>query len=128
MNSLFIPIQVPTLIAEGSLLHGEFIFRSAAEVHGQIEGNLRQESLEKLCIGATGWIRGSIVAKGPVYIEGRVEGDVISSVKIRLSASACVHGSLISPCVDVRPGALFEGETKMKTTGALTLIPSKRAA
>jgi cytoskeletal protein CcmA (bactofilin family) len=63
-----------------------------------------------------------------VHIEGRVEGDVHSTVKIFLSATACVHGILHAPQIEVRPGALFEGEFQMKNHRLNKNPATKRAA
>lgn len=129
MKTIFTEIQAPTLITEGSRIQGDLSFLSTTEIHGLVEGNVQQQSLDKVTVGTTGWVRGSVTSKGPIHIDGRVDGDIVSSVKIRLSATACVHGTLTAPQIEVRPGALFEGDFHMKSTRASNKqAASKRAA
>jgi cytoskeletal protein CcmA (bactofilin family) len=92
-----------------------------------VEGDVTQQSLESLQIGKTGWVNGSIQSQGPVLIEGRVDGQVHSSTKIKLMPTASVHGALTAPAVEIKPGAVFEGELKMKSLKARPQ-PVKRAA
>lgn len=104
----------PTLIGEGCKSQGSLLFAAEAEVSGIVEGDLDQESTESLQIGKSGWIRGSIRSRGPVLIEGRVEGSVESKMKIHLGPTATVLGSLHAPSICVDAGALFEGEVEMR--------------
>lgn len=103
----------PTLIAEGSRMKGDLAFVSNTHIHGIVEGNVQQTSLEALNIGPTGWIYGSIESKGPVLVEGRIDGDIVSDTSIRLLPTATVSGALKAPIVRVHPGALLQGEVQM---------------
>ncbi len=127
MKSLITEMAAPTIITEGSNIQGNLTFLSNTQIHGLVEGDVHQQSLEPVSVGRTGWVKGSVHAVGPVLVEGRVDGDITSSVKIRLSPTAQVQGTLSAPNVEMRPGALFEGEFRMKITRAKTQ-PSKRAA
>ena len=127
MKTLITQIAAPTLITEGSSIQGNLTFLSTAQIHGWVEGDVALEGLDSLSIGRTGWVKGSVQATGPVFVEGRVEGDITSAVKIRLSPTAQVKGTLNAPQVEVRPGAVFDGEFKMKATRSKTQ-PAKRAA
>src|SRR5438309_1650781 len=107
-------ILAPSLIAEGSRLHGTLTFLSSTQVFGSVEGEVCQESLDSLQVGKTGWVQGRISARGPVIIEGRVDGDVYSECLIRLLPTATVKGSLTAPAIDIRAGALLDGALQMK--------------
>ncbi len=129
MSALIIQIPTPSLITEGTRIQGDLTFQSNTEIHGTVEGDVHQHALEPIQVGRTGWIKGSLSAAGPVLVEGRVEGDISSLIKIRLSATACVHGTLNAPQIEVRPGAIFEGEFRMKSEKkAKPQATSKRAA
>ncbi len=127
MKSLITEVAAPTIITEGSNIQGNLTFLSNTQIYGLVEGDVHQQSLEPVCIGRTGWVKGSVHARGPVLVEGRVEGNITSSTKIRLSPTAQVQGTLSAPSVEMRPGALFEGEFRMKISRA-KLQPTKRAA
>jgi len=101
--------SIPTLIAEGTQMRGEITFSSGTTIFGVIEGEIIQQSLELLQVGKTGWVSGSIVSQGPVLVEGKVDGDIVSQTKISLLPSATVHGLLRAPSIEIRAGALYEG-------------------
>jgi cytoskeletal protein CcmA (bactofilin family) len=116
-------ISPPTLIAEGTQIHGAVTFVSNAHIAGIVEGDLLQQCLDPLTIGRTGWVRGSIQAQGPVLVEGRVEGSIASATSIRLLPTAQVNGKLESPAVKVAAGALLDGEISMQITSESVAIP-----
>lgn len=109
-------IITPTFIAEGCRTQGSLLFSAQAEIFGTIEGDLEQESTEALQVGKSGWIHGSIRSKGPVLVEGRVEGSIVSKSKICLGRTASVLGTLNAPLITVEAGAVFEGEVKMPSS------------
>jgi len=111
---MIIETNAPTLVAEGTRIQGELTFFSGAGIFGIIEGTIFQQSLEVLQVGRCGWVNGSIVSQGPVLVEGRVDGDVTSSTKIRLTPSATVSGKLSAPAIEIRAGAVFNGELDMQ--------------
>jgi cytoskeletal protein CcmA (bactofilin family) len=113
-NALLQPTSAPTLIAEGSRVQGALTFSSSTHVFGVVEGEIIQQSLEPLFVGKGGWVHGSLSSQGPVHIEGRVDGNVYSNTSIRLLPGAQVTGALIAPKVEIRPGALLEGEITMR--------------
>lgn len=126
---MLVETSAPTLVAEGTRLQGSMTFFSGAGVYGIVEGDLIQQSLEWLQVGKSGWVYGSISSQGPVLIEGRVDGDVKSHTKVCLSATASVSGRLIAPKVEIRPGAIFEGELVMESESQSAHKPdTKRAA
>ena len=110
---MVIEISPTTLIAEGTRLQGSLTFVSGTQVFGMVEGDIDQQSLEPLHVGKTGWVNGTIASRGPVLVEGRVEGNIQSSTRIRLLPTAVVRGALIAPAVDIRAGAIFEGDVEM---------------
>lgn len=110
---MFIEIAPSSLIAEGSRVEGTLTFFSATQVFGLVNGELVQQSLEPLQIGKTGWIHGGIHSQGPVLVEGLVEGDIDSATQIRLLSTAVVRGRLSAPSIEIRPGAVLDGETNM---------------
>ncbi len=101
-------VTVPTIFSEGSRLSGDLAFEGSAQIFGTLEGNIEHKSPETLHIGKTAWIHGNIVSHGPVIVEGRVEGNITSTSKVRVLGSAVIRGDITAPRVDVRPGAQME--------------------
>jgi cytoskeletal protein CcmA (bactofilin family) len=124
---MFKNIAIPTLIAEGTLLQGSFSFLNRVEIFGTIEGDIEQQSLESLKIGKRGFMNGSITSKGPIYIEGKVKGNLTSQTKVHLSATADVVGKIKSPQVIIKSGAIFQGETLMSDSESKKDIIKKAA-
>lgn len=120
-------IYPPTLIAEGTTTQGTFIFSSEALIFGAIEGEVRLDTAESLQIGRTGWVHGNIIADGPVFIEGRVTGNISSKTKVSISPFGSVEGTVTAPRIVVNAGARVDGELHTLTQKAST-HPVKRAA
>jgi cytoskeletal protein CcmA (bactofilin family) len=121
---MLIEIAPPSLIAEGSRVKGTLTFHSSTQVFGIVEGDVIQESLEPIQVGKTGWIHGDIHSQGPVLIEGRIEGDIRSATHIRLMPTAMVQGVLSAPSIEIRPGALLDGELRMHNPPSVrSLVP-----
>lgn len=121
---MLIEIAPPSLIAEGSQIKGSLTFHSSTQVYGIVEGDVIQESLEPIQVGKSGWVHGDIIAQGPVLIEGRIEGDIRSATHIRLMPTAVVQGTLSAPSIEIRPGALIDGQLRMESpAGVRNLVP-----
>lgn len=106
-------IVAPNYISEDSTIEGKLEFKAHTQVFGIINGTLRQNSTDSLEIGKPGWIIGDIFSLGPVYISGKVEGNVFSKSKIFLSSSAEVKGNLEAHRIEIVSGAIHNGQIRM---------------
>ena len=106
-------VTVPTIFSEGSRLIGDLSFEGKAQIFGSLEGNIEHKSPETLHIGKTAWINGNVISHGPVIIEGRVEGNITSSTKVRVLGTAIILGDITSPRIEVRPGAQLETQFRV---------------
>lgn len=106
-------ISPPTLVAEDANLRGTLTFSGQVYVYGIVDGKIIQNSSAFLQVGHKGWIHGSVFSKGPIVIEGRVEGEMISECKIVLLPSSRVLGRLKAPSIEIHAGATFEGDVVM---------------
>lgn len=102
-----------TVVAEGSRTQGSMSFCSQCIILGLIEGNVYQHAQELLSIGHSGWVRGDITSQGPISINGRVEGNIFSAVKITVQESARIQGAIVCPKIEIKPGAIIESEILM---------------
>lgn len=122
---MWLETTAPTLVSEGTRIQGSVTLLSSATIHGVVEGNILQQSIELLQIGRTGWIHGSVESLGPILIEGRVEGDIICRSGVRLSATAVITGKILAPTIDIAIGAQANGEFTIKREQAK---PDSKAA
>ncbi len=104
----------PTLIAEGSRMQGTLTFTSHTHIFGVVEGDVLQQTLESVHVGRNGWVNGAINSQGPVFVEGRVDGNITSNTQIQLLPTATVRGRLSAPSIAIRAGAIFEGDLEME--------------
>lgn len=123
---MWLETSAPTFVSEGTRIQGSVTLLSSATIHGVIEGNMLQQSIELLQIGRTGWIHGSVESLGPILIEGRVEGDIICRSGVRLASTAIVTGKILAPTIDISIGAQVNGEFTIKRELAKT--PESKAA
>ena len=94
-------------------MRGDVTFSSEAHVYGIIDGDLVQQSNHLLHIGKTGWTHGSVRSQGPVVIEGRVDGEIQAAHKIVILSTATVRGRLTAPKIQIKAGAIVEGDVQM---------------
>ena len=108
-------VAPPTLVAEGSRFQGDISFFSETYIFGIVEGDLYQQSFETLHVGQAGWIHGKIISRGPVIIEGKIEGNISCTSVVKLMPSAIVRGEIRAPRIDVQPGARIDGALACKS-------------
>lgn len=113
-----------TRIAPGTQVVGEITGATDVVIEGDLQGEVRIEGKVRVVEG--GRVRGGLQA-GELEIGGQVRGDVVGRERIRLDASAELHGNLSAPRVVIDEGAFFKGEVEMggepRTLG--TRAPSK---
>ena len=104
------------LLGPGATYEGDLTFQGRVRIDGTFIGTIRSDDL--LEVARSGKVDGEIdVAQ--VLIAGRVEGLVRARERCTLLDSAVVHGQLITPWLDVRPGACLRAEVlvERKDTG-----------
>lgn len=115
---MWMKTSAPTHVSEGTRIQGSVTLVAAAAIHGLVEGDILQQSVELLQVGRSGWIHGCIESLGPVLIEGRVEGDILCRSRIQVSATAVICGAISAPSVTVALGAQVNGDFRVARRGA----------
>ncbi len=110
---MFSRVISPNYISEESKIEGKLEFNAKTLIYGMIKGDLIQTCTENLEIGVSGWIKGNVFSYGPIFVSGKVEGNISSKSKICLSPSAMVMGNLEAHLVEIMNGALHNGKIKM---------------
>jgi cytoskeletal protein CcmA (bactofilin family) len=98
----------PSLTVKGDITSQEDI-----TVHGTVKGTITMEQ-GALVIAPQGKaeaaVEGSIIT-----VQGTVSGDLSASGKLELTESAKVDGTIITPSLVLREGAVFNGMVDMST-------------
>lgn len=99
-----------TMIAKGTVINGDVVFEGGLLVEGTIKGNVRAEagSESLLRLSEAGHIEGEIHVPH-VVINGKVSGDVHSSVHVELAAKAVVNGNVHYQLIEMVMGAEVNG-------------------
>ncbi len=106
--------EVSAFLGAGTEFIGRLKFKSAVRLDGYFQGEV--ESAGELIVGHGAVVVAQIqVARAS--ISGRVEGKIIASEKVEILKDGQVHGEIITPCLSVEEGAVFEGRCSMEQTG-----------
>ncbi len=93
-------------------------------LNGDFEGDLEARGV--LIIGEKANVKAKTVKGDSITISGRVEGDVICSKRLELSASARVIGNVETPILVMTEGALLRGDCQMPTEAVESKVSSKK--
>ncbi len=80
-------------------------------LNGDFEGDLEAKGI--LIIGEKADVKAKTVKGDTITIAGRVKGDIISTKRLELSASARVVGNVETPILVIAEGALLKGNCQM---------------
>ena len=107
-----------TLIAENTAVQGNIRFAGELVVDGRVEGDVYGEGDQAtLTISESGTVVGQIEAS-TVVVNGRVEGDVRCLGKLELAERAHLTGNVTYRVIEMRLGAVLEGQLVRGETGA----------
>ena len=93
-------------------------------ISGRFEGELETKGV--LIIGEKANVKAKTVKGDSITISGRVEGDLICSKRLELSASARVIGNVETPILVMAEGALLRGDCQMPTEAVESKGSSKK--
>jgi cytoskeletal protein CcmA (bactofilin family) len=95
------------LLGPGARYEGDLVFSGRVRIDGTFSGTIRSDDL--LEIGKGGRVEGEVdVAQA--LVAGRMDGLLRARERVTLLGSAVVVGQLITPWLDVRPGAQVRAE------------------
>ncbi len=95
----------------GTEITGELRFRDLMRIDGKFKGKI--QSTNTLIVGESGEVDAEIDV-GTLSVSGRVEGTLKAQIKIEIHNKGKVYGTLISPCLVIEEGALFQGKCEME--------------
>jgi len=93
-------------------------------LNGDFEGDLEARGV--LIIGEKANVKAETVKGDSITISGRVEGDIICSKRLELTASARVTGNIEAPLLVIAEGALLKGDCQMPVEAVESKGSSKK--
>jgi cytoskeletal protein CcmA (bactofilin family) len=101
-----IDIEANSTIGEDSFFEGRFAIHGSLRIDGRFEG--QSLLVDQLQIGPKGRVRTNIIATS-VVVEGLIIGNITSSRRILLLATARVLGDIKTPELIIQDGVVLEG-------------------
>ena len=108
-----------TVIAQSATLNGYLKSDGLVRVYGSFEGDI--ESTGTVIVGKAGKVNGNISGKD-IAIAGTVVGNISASGKIEIYQGGRVLGDITASNLKIEDGALFSGQSSMKSAFTETLL------
>jgi len=104
-------MRIDTLVGSGTQLHGDVSFRGGLHVDGVIQGNVmsQPDSEATLSVSDSGVVEGTVNVPN-VFLNGRVNGDVIAAQRLELGSTAQVDGDVHYHLIEIALGARINGK------------------
>lgn len=109
-------------ITNGTTITGDITSNNDIRIDGVLIGNLVTKG--KLVVGQSGEIKGEITCSNS-DVEGMIEGKIIVSELLKLSATSKVIGDVVTNKLAIEAGAIFTGTCSMKDSEVKTIEKKK---
>ena len=113
------------MIGAGLKIQGEITGDSDLVIEGEAHGRIRMVN-GRVTVAANGRVNADIEAV-EISVEGRVQGGLKASDRVRLGPSSHVQGSVMTPRIAIEDGARLRGKVEMVRTGEALATGSKVA-
>ena len=101
--------QLNGFLDAGSHLRGDLHFEDTFRVDGRVTGKV--DSKGDLYVGERGEVEGEVrVAR--LYVIGKVDA-VVHAQRVEVAAGGQLRGEVVTPCLVIDEGAIFEGQARM---------------
>ncbi len=103
--------KVSTIIGQGTILHGDLVFRGGLHLDGSVKGDISAEDGEEvtLTVSEKGEVVGDVRVTHMI-LNGSVVGDVYVTGRVELAPQARVTGSLYYNLLEMAMGAEVNGQ------------------
>ena len=96
-----------TTIGASLIITGDMTSQEDVTVHGRVKGQIKMEE-GALLVAPKGHVDADVQG-ADVTIHGTLAGNILATGRIELTSTADVTGTLTTPAVVLREGALFNG-------------------
>jgi cytoskeletal protein CcmA (bactofilin family) len=105
--------QLNGFLDAGSHLRGDLHFEDTFRIDGRLTGKIDSDG--DLYVGQQGLVEGEIRV-GRLFVSGRVQA-VVQAQRVEVAAGGQLRGEVITPCLVIDEGAVFEGLSRMVERG-----------
>jgi cytoskeletal protein CcmA (bactofilin family) len=104
---------IRSLIAQGSLIEGNFKFSEGLRVDGEVVGNImaRADAPSMLVVSETAVVQGEL-RSDHIIINGTVNGPVHAAVLLELQPKARIRGDVHYVALEMHQGAIIDGQLR----------------
>jgi cytoskeletal protein CcmA (bactofilin family) len=99
-----------TFVFEGAEFEGTLRLRESFRIDSEFRGEIVSEGT--VTVGETAGVEANISAR-EVIISGAVVGAVSASRQLIIRSTGRLHGDVVTPCLEVERGAVFNGRMTM---------------
>jgi len=103
--------KLETIIGNESDFNGDLTVKGTVRIDGRLEGNIQADWV---IIGEAGEVKGNVKSRGTV-VGGRFAGQIDADEIVELKQRAQVTAEIRTEKLVVSEGAVFEGQTHMKS-------------
>lgn len=107
--------DIIAVLGKGSEFEGKLTFEGVVRIDGRFRGKIFSNGT--LVVGENGKLQAEIEVP-TVVIQGDVHGNITASNCVELHDPAHLTGNIVTPCLYVQKGVIFEGNTQMGSVGA----------
>jgi cytoskeletal protein CcmA (bactofilin family) len=101
---------IKAFLGDETEFSGFLSFEGTVRIDGKFDGEIKTN--DNLIIGPTALIRATI-SVGSITVMGRVEGDIIATMKLHIASKGQVIGNVFTPALHIEDGAVLEGNVSM---------------
>ena len=106
------PIEIKTLIAQGTRIEGSMKFEHGLRVDGEVHGAIHAASEGSLLVISEGAVAEGGVTADRVIISGTVKGPVHARESLELQATARIEGDVEYVALEMHQGATISGQLR----------------
>jgi len=106
--------DIIAVLGKGSEFEGKLTFEGVVRIDGRFTGEIFSKGV--LIIGESAKVKAEIQVAS-VVVKGEMTGNIKAPSCVELHAPARLVGNLITPCLYVQKGVIFEGHTIMESEG-----------
>lgn len=102
--------EFDTIVGESVELTGSIANTGSILINGTVHGDVKSE--QSIVVGQNAHVEGPITAT-TVQVSGRVTGSISASDTLELLPESRVDGDIAAGVLNIQPGAIFNGSSKM---------------
>ncbi|MBN2361656.1 MAG: polymer-forming cytoskeletal protein [Deltaproteobacteria bacterium] len=108
------PGQTHTVLGPEATFDGKLTFQGTVRIDGGFSGEIVTDDV--LVVGKGAKIKAEVHV-GSLYLDGEIDGNVVSKNSVEIHAPGVLRGNIHTPSITIERGAIFEGSCHMQNLG-----------